>query len=97
MPGALGMRPYSTLAWVYLESLGLNSSSLPSLRAEKKGVCVCVCVCVCYFWALRAWCGSFISQARACLPIHRVPSSAKEAALLPLGSYSSYRLLGKVY
>ena len=31
------------------------------------------------------------------MPIYRVPSSPEEAALLPLGSYSSYRLLGKVY
>ena len=31
------MRPYSTLAWVSLESLGLNSYSLPSLRTERGG------------------------------------------------------------
>ena len=31
------------------------------------------------------------------MPIYRVPSSPEEAALLPLGSYSSYRLLGKMY
>ena len=68
------MRPYSTLAWVYLESLGLNPYSLPSLRAERKGGGGGGVV---LFWALRAWCGSFVSQARAYLPIHRVPSSPK--------------------
>ena len=57
------MRPYSTLAWVSLESLGQNSYSLSSLRAEKKGEGGIL------FGALRAWCGSFISQARVCLPI----------------------------
>ena len=64
--------------------------SLPPLRAEKRGG------------------GSgtarnlkeqvlsfFISQARGYVPIYR--PSPEEAALLPLGSYSSYRLLGKMY
>ena len=31
------MRPYSTLAWISLESPGLNSYSLPPLRVEKRG------------------------------------------------------------
>ena len=31
------MRPYSALARGYVESLGLDSSSLPSLRAEGGG------------------------------------------------------------
>ena len=31
------------------------------------------------------------------VPISRVPSNPEEAAPLPLGSYSSYRLLGKMY
>ena len=39
----------------------------------------------------------FINQARGYVPNYRVPSSPQEAALLPLGSYSSYRLLGKMY
>ena len=41
--------------------------------------------------------GFLINQARVYVPIYRVPSNPEEAALLPLGSYSSYRLLGKVY
>ena len=71
MSGAQGMRPYSTLAWVSLESLGLNSYSLPSLRAEKGGGGGYL------FGPLRAWCGSFISQAKTYLPIHRVLYSPK--------------------
>ena len=39
----------------------------------------------------------FINRARGYVPIYRVPSSPEEAALLPLGSYSSCRLLGKMY
>ena len=66
-----------------LESLGLNSSSVQSLRADKRGT---------YF-------GVAPSSARPVpyLPMHTVPSRPKEAVLLPLGSYSSNHLLVKVY
>ena len=88
------MRPYSTLAWVDLE-FGICraevflSSSFQSRKKGRRGTPK--------FGPLKAWCASFINQSRVCLPIHRVPSSPKEAVLLPLSSYSSYRLLGKVY
>ena len=56
--------------------------SLPPLRAEKRGGGGGV---------------ALLGTLRSSLPIYRVPSSPEEAALLPLGSYSSYRLLGKMY
>ena len=74
-----------------MESLGLNCSSLPLLRAEReKGGSGTA-------WNLRSSCGFPVNQARDYVPIYRVPSSPEEAALLPLGSYFSYRLLGKMY
>ena len=48
-------------------------------------------------WNLRSSFGFLVDQARDYVLIYRVPSSPEEAALLPLGSYSSYRLLGKMY
>ena len=79
-----------------MESLGLNSS-LFLLSEQKKGggggggeVAL--------LGNLRSSFLSFlINRARGYVPNYRVPSSPQEAALLPLGSYSSYRLLGKMY
>ena len=83
---------YETLFHSCLGVPGIYRTELlfsSSLRAEKKGGIP--------LWALRAWCGSLISQAKACLPTHRVLSSPEKSALLPLGSYSSYHLLSKMY
>ena len=91
MPEAQSIRPLFHSKGK-MESLGLNFSSLPPLRAErKKGGEVAL------LGTFRSSCGFFVNQARDYVPIYRVPSSTEEAALLPLGSYSSYRLLGKMY
>ena len=92
MPEAQSIRPLFHSKGK-MESVGLNSSSLPPLRAEREkggggsGTA----------WNLRSSCGFLVNQARDHMPIYRVPSSTEEAALLPLGSYSSYCLLGKMY
>ena len=67
--------------------------SLPPLRAEKRGRGV--------EWHCLVTKEQLLASLSAgpevtCL-FYRVPSSPQEAALLPLGSYSSYRLLGKMY
>ena len=67
--------------------------SLPLLRAEKRGGGGEVAL----LGTLRSSFELLIGQARDYVPIYRVPSSPEEAALLPLGSYSSYRLVGKMY
>ena len=81
-----------------MESLGLNSSLFLLSKQKKRGggggggggeVAL--------LGTLRSSFELLISQARDYVPIYRVPSSPEEAALLPLGSYSSYRLLGKMY
>ena len=75
-------------------SLGLNSFlSLPPLRAEKGGGGGGSGTAG---YLKERFLSFFISQARGYMPIYRVPSSPEEAAPLPLGSYSSYRLLGKM-
>ena len=77
-----------------MESLGLNSSLFLLSEQKKRGGGGGGGTA----WYLKEhFCSFFISQARVYVPIYRVPSNPEEAALLPLGSYSSYRLLGKMY
>ena len=76
-----------------MESLGLNSSLFLLSEQKKRGGGGEVAL----LGTLRSSFELLISQARDYVPIYRVPSSPEEAALLPLGSYSSYRLLGKMY
>ena len=79
-----------------MESLGLNSS-LFLLSEQKKGGGGGGGGSGTAWYLKERFLAFFISQTRGYVPIYRVPSSPKEAALLPMGSYSSYRLLGKVY
>ena len=77
-----------------MESLGLNSSHFLLSEQKKEGGGGGSGTA----WYLKERVlAFFISQTRGYVPIYRVSSSPKEAALLPMGSYSSYRLLGKVY
>ena len=71
--------------------MDLNSCSLPPLRAVKKGGGVQVGLDILE---------TNMSPQRtrtSHLGIIRVLSNPQKAALLPLGSYSSYRLVGKMY
>ena len=72
--------------------MDLNSCSLPPLRAVKKGgggVQVGLDILETNMSPQRT--------RTSHLSIIRVLSNPQKAALLPLGSYSSYRLVGKMY
>ena len=73
--------------------MDLNSCSLPPLRAVKKGGGGGVQVGLDILETNMSPQRTRTSH----LSIIRVLSNPQKAALLPLGSYSSYRLVGKMY